>query len=345
MSVSLETDFNIAPYIVRCIDEEEIPIVDVGGYLNGDLGAREQLAIDLRAIQESLGFFIIVNHGVSQDLIDSSFEQVARLFALPLKTKMKYQVGYHHIGYIPDRAMVTRPHDVKISELHKNDKKDVNEGWAFMRDRLPDDPKVVANIRHRSTNKWPDELPSFKPILLEYQESMTQLALRMLPAYACALEMPADYFDDKFTLPEFYNRCSWYPPSVLETNYLSVGPHADHSSMTYLPLMDVPGLEVMAPSGKWMEVAPLRGGIVVNTGEFMNRWTNGRFIATPHRVVPPKKDRYALTFFFNTNDETVADPLPTCISPEDQPKYDPVVFHDYQVSYLDGNYNYSKENN
>jgi isopenicillin N synthase-like dioxygenase len=123
VSVSLETDFNIAPYIVRCIDEEEIPIVDVGGYLNGDLGAREQLAIDLRAIQESLGFFIIVNHGVSQDLIDSSFEQVARLFALPLKTKMKYQVGYHHIGYIPDRASSVRPHDVKISESHKNHKK------------------------------------------------------------------------------------------------------------------------------------------------------------------------------------------------------------------------------
>ena len=70
-----------------------------------------------------------------------------------------------------------------------------------------------------------------------------------------------------------------------------------------------------------------------------------RFIATPHRVVPPKRDRYALTFFFNTNDETIAEPLPTCISPGDQPKYDPIAFHDYQVSYLDGNYIYSKDNN
>jgi isopenicillin N synthase-like dioxygenase len=214
-----------------------------------------------------------------------------------------------------------------------------------MRDRLPDDPKVLANIRHRSTNKWPDELPDFRPILLEYQESITELALRMLPAYACALEMPADYFDDKFTLPEFHIRCSWYPPNLLSEDEFSLAPHADHSSMTYLPLMDVAGLEVMAPSGKWMEVAPLRGGIVVNTGEFMNRWTNGRFIATPHRVVPPKKDRYALTFFFNTNDETIADPLPTCVSPGDQPKYDPVAFHDYQVSYLDGNYFYLKDSN
>lgn len=345
MAVTSESHVSVTDEVMRCIADEEIPIIDVGSYLNGDLGARDQLAVDLRAIQESLGFFVIVNHGVSQDLIDNSFEQVAKLFALPLQTKMKYQVGYHHIGYIPSQAMITRPHDVKISESHKNDKKDVNEGWAFMRDRLPSDAKVLANMRHRNTNKWPEELPDFKAVLLEYQSSMTELALNMLPAYACALEMPADFFDDKFTLPEFHIRCSWYPPNILQKDHFSLAPHADHSSMTYLPLMDVPGLEVMAPSGKWMEVSPLRGGIVVNTGEFMNRWTNGRFIATPHRVVPPKRDRYALTFFFNTNDETIAEPLPTCISPGDQPKYDPIAFHDYQVSYLDGNYNYSKGNN
>ena len=110
--------------------------------------------------------------------------------------------------------------------------------------------------------------------------------------------------------------------------------------MTYLPLMEVPGLEVMAPSGKWLQIEPLHGGIVVNTGEFLNRWSNGRFIATPHRVVPPKRDRYALTFFFNSNDKTIAVPLPTCIEPGSEPKYDPVSFHDYQITYLDGNYIY-----
>ena len=90
MSVALNTDLNITPYVARCIAVEEIPILDVGSYLDGNIEAREQLAIDLRAIQESLGFYVIVNHGVSQDLIDSSFEQVANLFSLPLETKMKY---------------------------------------------------------------------------------------------------------------------------------------------------------------------------------------------------------------------------------------------------------------
>jgi isopenicillin N synthase-like dioxygenase len=335
MSVAAEIEPSITPEIARCIAEEEIPIVDVGAYLAGDIAAREQLAVDLRAIQESLGFYVIVNHGVPQDLIDRSFEQVADLFALPLDTKMDYRVDYHHIGYIPDKATVLR-----WSKIADNKKKDLNEAWAFMRERTPDDPKVVANVRHRGLNKWPEELPNFRPIILAYQENMAVLAQNMLPVYARALELPSDYFDKKFSHPEYYNRCAWYPPADAEEGQFSLAPHADHSSITYLPLMDVPGLEVMAPSGKWIEIEPLRGGIVVNTGEFLNRWTNGRFIATPHRVVPPKKDRYALTFFFNANDETVANPIPTCIEPGAEPKYEPMSFHDFFITYMDGNYIY-----
>jgi isopenicillin N synthase-like dioxygenase len=335
MSVAAEIEPAVTPDVARCIAEEEIPIIDVGAYLAGDIEAREQLAVDLRAIQESLGFYVIVNHGVPQDLIDRSFEQVAELFALPLDTKMKYRVEYHHIGYIPDKASVLR-----WSKIADNQKKDINEAWAFMRERAPDDPKVVANVRHRGLNKWPEELPDFRKVLLEYQETMAVLAQRMLPVYARSLELPADYFDDKFSLPEYYNRCAYYPPAETEEGQFALAPHADHSSITYLPLMDVPGLEVMAPSGKWIEIAPLRGGIVVNTGEFLNRWTNGRFIATPHRVVPPKKDRYALTFFFNCSDETVAEPLPTCIAPGAEPKYEPMSFHDFFITYMDGNYIY-----
>ena len=335
MSVAAEIESVFSSEIARCIAEEEIPIVDVGAYLAGDIDAREQLAVDLRAIQESLGFYVIVNHGVPQNLIDRAFDQVAQLFMLPLDTKMNYRVDYHHIGYIPDKATVLR-----WSKIAKNEKKDLNEAWAFMRERTPDDAKVVANVRHRGLNKWPEELPDFRSILLEYQETMAVLAQNMLPVYARALELPADYFDDKFSHPEYYNRCAWYPPTDAEEGQFSLAPHADHSSITYLPLMDVPGLEVMAPSGKWIEVEPLRGGVVVNTGEFLNRWTNGRFIATPHRVSPPKKDRYALTFFFNANDETIAEPMPTCIVPGAEPKYEPMSFHDFFITYMDGNYIY-----
>lgn len=335
MSVAAETEPGISPYVAECIAEETIPVIDVGGYLSGDADATSRFVADLRAIQESLGFYCIVNHGVDQDIIDGSFEQIAELFALPDDVKMKYRVDFHHQGFIPNKSLILR-----WSKIAKNEKKDLNEAWAIMRERTPDDPKVEANIRHRNLNQWPEELPEFRTVLLKYQSAMADLAFRMLPAYAQALEMPADHFDDKFSVPEYYIRTAWYPPVEAEEGQFSLSPHSDHSSMTYLPLMDVPGLQVMAPSGKWMEIEPLRGAIIVNTGEFFNRWTNGRFIATPHRVVPPNKDRYALTFFYNCNDETVADPFPTCIEPGAEPKYEPMSFHDFFVTYMDGNYIY-----
>ena len=37
MSVALNTDLNITPYVARCIAVEEIPILDVGSYLDGNI--------------------------------------------------------------------------------------------------------------------------------------------------------------------------------------------------------------------------------------------------------------------------------------------------------------------
>ena len=145
MTIAVDIQPEVSNEISRCIREEEIPVIDVGKYLSGDIEAREQFAVDLRAIQESLGFFVIVNHGVEQSLIDRSFEQVADLFSLPVETKMKYRVDFHHIGYIPDKATVLR-----WSKIADNQKKDKNEAWAFMRERNSDDPKVIANVRHLS---------------------------------------------------------------------------------------------------------------------------------------------------------------------------------------------------
>ncbi len=337
MSVAAESERQVSPDVAKCIAEERIPIIDVSGYLSGDPDAVEQFATDLRAIQESLGFYCIINHGIDQGLIDRSFEQIAELFKLSDETKMKYRVDFHHQGFIPNKSLILR-----WSKIAKNEKKDLNEAWAFMRER--DGRRSQGEGQHPSPEPQPvargtPRIP--QATLLEYQETMAVLATRMLPAYARALEMPADYFDDKFSHPEYYNRCAWYPPVDAEEGQFSLSPHSDHSSMTYLAPDGRGGTcRSWRPSGKWMEIEPLRGAIVVNTGEFFNRWTNGRFIATPHRVVPPLDHRYALTFFYNCNDETVADPIPTCINPGEEPVYEPMSFHDFFITYMDGNYIY-----
>lgn len=77
---------------------------------------------------------------------------------------------------------------------------------------------------------------------------------------------------------------------------------------------------------------------MVNTGEYLNRWTNGRFMPTPHRVLPAKQDRYSIATFFNPNHDTIADPLDTCCGPDNPAQFEPVSMIDYVSWYIDTNY-------
>lgn len=323
---------------------KELPILDVGPYLAGAPGAQEQLAADVKLIQENLGFFAIVNHGIPQSLIDESFRQTARLFEVPMEEKLKHRVGFHHQGYLPPKSSILK--SVAIMEkIAVNTKKDTNAAWLFMRNRTSEDPKVRANVRHRGLNQWPESLPEFKKTLFAYQTSMEKLALRLLPLYARALGLRADYFEGMFKAPEYYQRCAYYHPEErMEEGQYALAPHSDGSFLTLLPMTPVPGLQVMTPTKEWLKVSYVKDALIVNTGQVLNRLSNDHFIATPHRVVNPPTKRYALTFFFYPDDDANVAPIPECIAPGEQPKYDSRSFYDFFVPYLDDLYHYNDPN-
>lgn len=329
---------------IAIAEARELPILDVGPYLAGAPGALEQLGADVRLIQENLGFFAIVNHGIPQELIDESFKQVARLFEIPMEEKMKHRVGYHHQGYLPPKSSLLQSKAIQ-EKIALNTKKDTNAAWLFMRNRTADDPKVVGNVRHRGLNQWPQSLPEFRKALYAYQTSMEKLAQRLLPIYARALNLRGDYFDSMFEAPEYYQRCAYYHPEEhMEEGQYSLAPHSDGSFLTLLPMTPVPGLEVMTPSKEWLKVRYVKDALIVNTGQVLNRLSNDHFIATPHRVVNPPTKRYALTFFFYPDDDANVGPIPECMAPGEKARYDSRSFYDFFVPYLDDLYHYNDPN-
>jgi isopenicillin N synthase-like dioxygenase len=174
---------------------------------------------------------------------------------------------------------------------------------------------------------------------------MEQLSLKLLPIYARALGLPADYFESMFKTPEYYQRCAYYhPEEKLEEGQYALAPHSDGSFLTLLPMTPVPGLQVMTPSKEWLKVSYVKGALIVNTGQVLNRLSNDRFIATPHRVVNPPMKRYALTFFFYPDDDANVGPIPACIGPGEKAKYDSRSFYDFFVPYLDDLYHYNDAN-
>ena len=342
MTNSVETTVPASAAVQACIAEaKELPILDVGPYLAGVPGALEQLAADVKLIQEQLGFFAIVNHGIPQALIDESFRQTAKLFEIPMEEKLRHRVGFHHQGYLPPKSSILKSTAI-AEKIAVNTKKDTNAAWLFMRNRDKGDEKVKSNVRHRGLNQWPESLPEFKKALFEYQTAMEALSIKLLPIYARALGLRADHFDSMFKAPEYYQRCAYYhPEEKMEEGQYALAPHSDGSFLTLLPMTPVPGLQVMTPSKEWLKVSYVKDALIVNTGQVLNRLSNDTFIATPHRVVNPPMKRYALTFFFYPDDDANVGPIPACIKPGEKAKYDSRSFYDFFVPYLDDLYHYN----
>jgi isopenicillin N synthase-like dioxygenase len=85
--------------------------------------------------------------------------------------------------------------------------------------------------------------------------------------------------------------------------------------------------------------APLRGSYVINIGELMKRWTNGRFKSTPHRALPPVgRHRYAIPFFLGPQFDWVIECLPTCTGADNPPRWEPITYAAWQEYWYDANY-------
>ena len=312
----------------------ELPILDLGPYLAGAPGARDALVDELRHIQENIGFYVVVNHGVDRALIEAAYDGLKAFFALPLEDKLALRMDENSVGYVPFKSTV-----YVSSIINQNTKKDLNETLILARERAADHPAVLAGRRFTGPNKWPVAVVGFRDALVAYQRAIEALGRQVLPLYALALKKPSDFFDSCFTDPIMWQRNTYYPPVKGEDNQFGIAPHTDHSFLTLLPIADEPGLQILTQDGSWIEPPQgLDNGIVINTGEFFNRWTNNRFIATPHRVVPPQNDRYSITTFFNPDADTVAAAIDTCVGPNNPAKHDPVTLYEYVCWYIDTNY-------
>lgn len=307
----------------------EIPLIDVADYLAGEPGAAEHAAAQLRFAFEHVGFYYLAGHGLPQSLIDTAYTEAARLHALPPEAKLALKVDEHNIGYMP----IARTPPPNAAALGKQPNQ--NEAYFLRRERTPDDPDVLSNRRFHAMNKWPREadLPGFRSNVLAYMGALEALCRKLVRLYALALDLTETWFDAGFREPHVILRMSRYPViDADDDSVASLVPHTDSGFMTLLPPNKVQGLSILLPNGRWMDAPDIADALVVNGGDILHRWTNERFLSTPHRVRNVSgKLRYAVPFFFDPNHDTMIECLPTCQSFERPAKYPSVKFGDYAL--------------
>ena len=312
-----------------------IPVIDFGPAFSGTPGALEATAAVLRDTLQTIGFFVMVNHGVPPTLIEQTFDEARRFHDQPMDRKLALRMNEHNNGY-----MMQGRYAVWTSDVNTNDQPDLNEAWFCKRERRAGDPLLLSGRRFVGPNLWPDGLPGFRDNVLAYLAEMDALSARVLPVVAVALELVPDRFSEPFAESQFSFRLTHYPPVAAAPNQFGIAPHTDANFLTFLAQSDVPGLQVRTPDGAWADVPYVPGSYAVNTGDMMVRWTNGRFKSTPHRALPPVgRHRYAIPFFLGPHIDTVIDALPTCTGPDNPPRFPPITYDAYLTWWYDANYN------
>ncbi len=325
---------------VRNIEKRSLPVLDLGPYLSNNFLEKEELHEKLSAVSKDLGFMCIVNHGIKPNTIINIQEEAKKLFDLPKHKKLALKVDKHERGYLPFRSTVVRK-----SRYHTEEQIDNYEAFNYGTDYYSNNPHVIAGTRLFGLNRWPHNTPMLEDAALAYTNEMTNLALKLLPLWAGVFNLPSDYFSPYFSNPHGYARLIHYPPKPrLLTNEYGLGAHSDTCIMTFLPKENEPGIQILDSNNIWFWPEIPDGGIMVNFGQLLERWSNGFVRATPHRVIPPiNNHRYSMPFFFSPNLEQKCFCLPTCKDTDTPPLYKPVSFQEFHSWYMNRVYKHFED--
>ena len=313
-----------------------IPVIDFAPAFQGEPDGIEAVAREVRDASERVGFFYLAGHGVPDEVIGAAFDASREFHAMPLAEKERLAINENNIGYLaPNQSMQ------RASTVHKATRPNFNESFFISHDRRPDHPDVLVGTPLRGCNQWPEGHEGMRAAMVGYFKTLERVGEQMLPVLARALDMPAGYFRPFFENEAHVNlRFLHYPPQESDDpEQFGQGPHTDNSFFTILARTEVPGLAVRLPSGEWLAPPVIPGTFLVNLGNVMKRWSNDRFLSTPHGVLNDSgTDRYSIAFFFSPNVGSRIECLPSCTSGDNPPRYPAAVYGDLVLEFYNANY-------
>lgn len=291
-------------FISRRLSFTEIPLVDISPIIGGNSPARRAMDAALIDACERVGFFYVTNHRVAEDIQQRMMRVTEDFFALPIEAKMDVVMTKSPAfrGYRPFGSL----------GVDKTKKARGQEGFQIQRELGADDPDVKAGKPLHAPNLWPKEQPELRKVMLEYYAAMEALSMELMRAFARGLGLEENYFDQRHRKSLSMLRILHYPRhKATDESEIGIRAHTDSGELTIILQDDVGGLEVLNKEGEWVQARPVPGSFIVNLGRAMETWTNGRFVATPHRVINRDGDnRYSMPFFTNPDYDAIVAPVP-----------------------------------
>lgn len=175
----------------------------------------------------------------------------------------------------------------------------------------------------------PDDatLPGWRAAVAIYYRAMERVAEFLMRALARNFGLRPHHFDASFRHGLSTLRLIRYPsrdttklatisdPGIRVDSHptgrdMAGAPHTDSGFITLLAQDGVAGLQARLRDGRWVDVPPVGGTLVVNFCQVLERWSAGRIRATEHRALGAGLERFSIPFFYEARADATIAPLP-----------------------------------
>ncbi len=301
-----------------------IPVIDISVMQDESDAASQRVGQQLCQAAEKYGFFYVAGHGVDAQTIKSTFATARNFFSLPANQKATVTMSGTHRGFLP----------IGESTMEGYSSADQKESFIWGLDEKFDNPRTDTENQLHAPNRWPDQPAEMREVLNAFFAEVHSCSAKILRALALAIGESADIFTRNFNRPTSRGSLIYYPTNEQAVGQYGVSPHSDFGCLSML-LQGSSGLSAKLADGKWHEIEPVPDTFVVNIGDLLSRWTNGRFRSVPHCVVnQTSAARYSLVVFVDPDSQTVIDPI---VHKGETAKFEPITCD----AYINGRFNRS----
>ncbi|KAJ3704932.1 hypothetical protein LUZ61_008637 [Rhynchospora tenuis] len=288
------------------VAEEIIPTIDFGLLLNGTPDQRSDMVQTLAKACEDWGFFMVVNHGMPDQLRDEMLEAFKTLFDLSDDEKAPY-VG----GHVLDPIRIGTGFNSKI---------DIGKCWRH----------YVKIFVHPEFHSVPKPL-NFRDISREYSECTRAIGLELLKAIWEGLGIEEGRVREALKLDSCFQIlvANLYPPYPNHDATFGFLPHSDHGLATLLYQNGVDGLQIKHKD-RWVYVKPAPNSILVNTGDHLEILSNGKYKSVLHRaVLNSEVARMSVVTAIGPALDAIVEPIPDLVNEDFPAVFRGMKYRDY----------------
>ncbi|GKV38177.1 hypothetical protein SLEP1_g46115 [Rubroshorea leprosula] len=292
----------------------QVPTIDLRDIDSEDPEVRERCREELKKAAMDWGVMHLVNHGISDDLMDRVKKAGEAFFNLPVEEKEKY-ANDQKTGQIQGYG----------SKLANNTSGQLEWEDYFFHLVYPEDK--------RDMSIWPKTPADYTELTSVYAKQLRGLATKILSVLSLGLGLEEGRLEEEVGGLEellLQMKINYYPKCPQPELALGVEAHTDVSALTFILHNMVPGLQLFY-KGKWITAKCVPNSIVMHIGDTIEILSNGKYKSILHRgVVNKEKVRISWAVFCEPpKEKIILKPLPETVSETEAAMFPPRTFQQH----------------